>query len=71
MSEFVNDFDADAYEKAKAAMQQMFKALNVMGNSKPVKAAVKDAIRFEHRTLQQSFFKDIIMAGVEAFAEMD
>jgi hypothetical protein len=71
MPDFANDHDADAYEKTKAAMEQMFKVLNVMGNSKPVKAAVKDVIRFEHRTLQQSFFKDVICAGVEAFADMD
>jgi hypothetical protein len=71
MSEYNNQRDETVFDKVKEAMDELFKVMNIMGNNTPVKDAVKASIQGEHRTLQQAFFRNIIVGSVEAFADMD
>ena len=49
-------------ETAKKAMETLINCSNVMGSDKDVAEAISEALKGEHRTLQQAFFRSFVMA---------
>ena len=59
----------DYKEKAKATIQQLFNQLNMMGNGIEIEEALEEVLREEHRTLQQGFFRHVIVPSIKIFAK--
>jgi len=67
---FNNEYDQKDYEEACDALETLFNLVN-RGGHPVIEDAVTDAIKIQHRTLQQSFFRSIVMPSVNTFAELN
>jgi len=53
--------DKKSADKVKEAVRVIVSELNMMGNGNIVGEAVKEELSCTHRTLQQGFFKDVVV----------
>jgi len=63
------DLNYDELSKAEAetAIKSLFRNLNMMGNEKIISEAFVDHLGHEHRTLQQGFFRDVLIPVLQFF----
>ena len=60
----------ESKKKVKKAIEVIISEINLMGNEKNVEDAIKDELAGTHRTLQQGFFRSVIVPAVSFYAEM-
>ena len=56
-------------QRVREAVETIIKEINVMGNEKVAGSAVIEELTRTHRTLQQNFFRDILVPVVKHYAE--
>ena len=56
-------------EDTKVTLGLLFSQLNMMGNGKEIEQALEEVLRSEHRTLQQGFFRHVIVPSIRIFAK--
>ena len=61
--------DMKSKDAIKEAMEVLIHEVNKMGNDNLVGQVVKEELANAHRTLQQGFFKDIIVPVILQFSE--
>lgn len=61
--------DADAVKESLDIFKQLGSSLNRMGNEENVEDALREYLGKEHRTLQQNFFKHVVLSAIRVFAE--
>ena len=61
----------DTTEVVEDSLEQIIRQLNVMGNDKEVESALVLGLANTHRTLQQSFFRSVIVPSIKFFATCD
>ena len=60
----------ESKDKIKEAIKVIVSEINLMGNETNVEDAIKEEISCTHRTLQQGFFKSVIVPVISLFADM-
>lgn len=65
------DNEIKCKERVKNLIAQLFDELNRMGNEEKVGEYVIEAIRYQHRTLQQNFFGHCVIPIIKDFAKRD
>ena len=63
--------DEESVRKVKEAVSTIIKEINVMGNEEMVGQAVVEELGRTHRTLQQNFFRDVVVPLINHYAEMN
>jgi len=61
--------DMKCKERIRQIVSDLFNELNKMGNEQKVGEFVIDAIRYQHRTLQQNYFGHVILPSIKDFAK--
>ena len=61
--------DMKCKERIRQIVSDLFNELNKMGNEQKVGEFVIDAIRYQHRTLQQNYFGHVILPSIMDFAK--
>ena len=56
-------------ERIKGIFSGLFDELNRMGSEQNVTDALKETLGQQHRTLQQNFFRYVIVPAIQTFAE--
>lgn len=56
-------------KKVREAVETIIREINFMGNEKVVGAAVIEELSQTHRTLQQNFFRDVLVPVIKHYAE--
>jgi hypothetical protein len=56
-------------ERIKNIVNDLFDELNKMGNEEKVGEHFIEAIRYQHRTLQQNFFGHVVLPVIKDFAK--
>jgi len=67
--EQVEQSDRKCKERIKDIIDKLFTELNRMGNERKVGEFVTEAIRYQHRTLQQNYFSNVILPSIKDFAK--
>jgi len=62
--------DEQSVQKVKDAVEVIIREINVMGNEALVGKAVVDHLGNTHRTLQQNFFRDVVVPLINHYAYM-
>lgn len=55
-------------DEIKDSIQQIFKHLNMMGGEEEFEEVLNKVLSSEHRTLQQVFFRHLILPSIKHFA---
>lgn len=55
--------------QAKETLQKIFSQLNMIGSGRDFEAALEEVLTEEHRTLQQGFFRHLIVPSIRIFAK--
>jgi len=61
--------DMKCKERIRQIVSDLFNELNKMGNEQKLGEFVIDAIRYQHRTLQQNYFGHVILPSIMDFAK--
>jgi hypothetical protein len=59
----------DKVAEIKDKINSLFDELNQFGNEQNVTEALNSVLNVQHRTLQQNFFKNLIIPSIKIFAE--
>jgi hypothetical protein len=59
----------ESKQKIQDAVETIIREINFMGNEKVVGAAVVEQLQRTHRTLQQNFFRDVLVPIVKHYAD--
>lgn len=62
---------ADVIADFRSAFKTILYAANVSGTRQDVKVIITTSINAEHRTIQQSFTRDMLIPMIEAVASLD
>ena len=65
----MNEADRKCEERIDKIMFQLFLELNHIGNEEKVGQYVVNAIRRNHRMLQQNYFEHVILPSIKDFAK--
>jgi len=68
--EFKTEWESAAYDRAFEAMKNLLDVANSMGSGRSVVAGMLDGFLSEHRTLQQSFVRNLALM-LKQWSEMD
>lgn len=60
----------ESKKKVKEAIKVIVSEINLMGNETNVEEAIKEELSCTHRTLQQGFFRSVVISVIDMFAEM-
>jgi len=60
----------ESKKKVKEAVEVIVSEINLMGNETNVEEGIKEALSGTHRTLQQGFFRSVIVPAISFFVEM-
>lgn len=55
--------------RIKKLLDEWFNELNHMGNEENIQIALQLVLNKQHRTLQQSFFKQVVITSISIFAD--
>jgi len=61
--------DRDLQKQTEDALNSLFDALNKMGGEESVVEGLRQVLNKQHRTLQQNYFRYIVVKSIEMFAE--
>lgn len=62
--------NSESKKKIKEAIKVIVSEINLMGNESNVEEAIKEEISNTHRTLQQGFFRSVVVPIINVFVEM-
>jgi hypothetical protein len=65
----IEEMDAKKVKEIKQIFNDLFSELNHMGNEGNVQDALKEVLGEQHRTLQQNFFRYVVVPAILAFAD--
>lgn len=65
----IKEMDTQKVKEIKKIFSELFNELNHMGNENNVRDALNEVLGEQHRTLQQNFFRYVIVPSIETFAE--
>ena len=65
----ITSAEIERREKIKQIFSDLFCELNKMGGENELAAVLKETLDKEHRTLQQNYFRYVVVASINAFAE--
>jgi hypothetical protein len=60
----------EAQARVQEAIKVIIQEINLMGNETNVEIAIKNELSMTHRTLQQGFFRSVVVPVVGQFADM-
>ena len=65
----IEEMDAKKVKEIKQIFSELFNELNHMGNEDNVKNALAEVLGEQHRTLQQNYFRYVIVPSIQVFAD--
>ena len=65
----IEEMDAKKVKEIKQIFSELFNELNFMGNEGNVQDALKEVLGEQHRTLQQNYFRYVIVPSIQVFAD--
>jgi len=65
----MNSENFEKVDKIKQIFNDLFSELNHMGNEDNVRQALGEVLKEQHRTLQQLYFRHVIVPSIDAFAQ--
>lgn len=60
----------ESKKKVKEAIEVIVSEINLMGNESNVEDAIREQLSKTHRTLQQGFFRSVIVPAISFYVEM-
>lgn len=61
--------DNELQKQTEDALNSLFDALNKMGGEDQVRQALDNVLSKQHRTLQQNYFREIVIGSIRLFDE--
>ena len=65
----IEEMDAQKVKEIKQIFSKLFNEINHMGNESNVRNALSEVLGEQHRTLQQNYFRDVIVPSIQVFAD--
>lgn len=64
----IKEMDAKKVKEIKKIFSELFNELNHMGNEVNVQDALNEVLGEQHRTLQQNYFRYVVVPSIQTFA---
>jgi len=64
----IKEMDAGKVREIKKIFRELFNELNHLGNENNVTDALNEVLGEQHRTLQQNYFRYIVLPSIQTFA---
>ena len=65
----IEEMDAKKVKEIKQILNNLFNELNHMGNEGNVQDALSEVLGEQHRTLQQNYFRYVVVPSIQVFAD--